>query len=138
VAVHVAAVSAVHAIGHSVYGALPADTFERTWEEKEKLIASQPLGALVIVVAAWTAGALAGGYVAARIAGFAPYVHAGVIGALDLLGIALMARMLPHPDWMLTAGPACVILATLTAAWLAQSANPGGGETRGEPTLTPG
>ncbi len=135
--VHGLVVTGVHMIGHSIYGALPPDTFERTWEQKTALIHSLPVGSLVFVVASWAAGVFTGGLVAARIAGFAPYTHAGIIGGLDLLGVGLMMTMLPHPLWMATLGPACVVLAALAAGRVAQSLNPGSGDTRGAPTRTP-
>jgi hypothetical protein len=127
--VHGVVVTAVQAVGHAVYGALPPDIFKLTWAERAELINGLPVGSLVFVVAAWSAGTLVGGLVAAWIAGRAPLIHAGIIGGLDLLCVGIMMTMLPHPAWMAASGPVCVILATLLAARLAgplQASGPAG------------
>lgn len=71
-----------------------------------------PVGALLAVVLAWLVGAVAGGWVAARISRWhaAPWIIAAVV----ILGVVMNAAMLPHPWWMVGAG----ILLPIVAAWL--------------------
>lgn len=89
-----------------------------------KIVASLPIGALLFVALAWGIGAFIGGWVAARIAGRAPLLHAGIIsGFLMAGGIATMI-MIPHPAWFWVAGLAIFMPATLAAARLADSGPP--------------
>lgn len=63
-----------------------------------------PLGAMIMVLAAWLVGALIGGYVAARLAAREALKHALVVGAvftvLDLGNILTI----PSPIWMAVLG----------------------------------
>jgi len=71
---------------------------------KERL-PTMPVGPLVVVVIAWETGAFVGGLVAALVAGWAPSVHAGMIGAAMLAATITNFLMLPgHPNWMVIAG----------------------------------
>ena len=64
-----------------------------------QLMASAPVGALLVVLFGWALASVAGGYVAARIAGRASMAHALVLGAiLTLCGVA-NNLMLPPPAW---------------------------------------
>ena len=86
----------------------------------ERILAASPVGALALVVVAWTLGAFAGGWVAARIARH-PRV-AGVLVALGVMaGVAGMIAAIPgHPMWMSVLGLVLPVPAALIAAKLAQ------------------
>lgn len=99
-------------------------------EDQERLCAwikTLPMEAFLVVLLAWEAGAFVGGWVSARIAGWAPLVHAGLIGGLVLLGtIAKFYQMknthnISHPDWMIVIGLAMPLpmslLAGLIVSW---------------------
>lgn len=82
-------------------------------EDPEKLnswVKSLPTEAMVLLLVTWSVGAFAGGWVAARIAGWAFLLHAWLIGALVLFGVAMNFYTLKtehditHPDWLIIVG----------------------------------
>jgi hypothetical protein len=65
-----------------------------------------PLAAMIVVQAGWSVAAFVGGWVSARIAGWAYLLHAGLIGAFVLIGTIVNLHMMKthgytHPDWMI-------------------------------------
>ena len=90
------ALGLVDYVGHLFYP-LPAG-LERDLEGLKTYMASAPVGALLMVLLAWTWGTLSGGWVAARIAGRSHALHAGIVGALVILVFVIANMvMLPHP-----------------------------------------
>jgi pimeloyl-ACP methyl ester carboxylesterase len=88
------------------------------------LMASAPVGALLVVLAGWAIGGLAAGWVAARLAARAPLAHALAVGAvLTLAGIA-NNLMIPPPLWFWIAGLVVFIPATWTGARLVSKTSP--------------
>jgi hypothetical protein len=77
-------------------------------------MANAPLGALLFVLLAWAAGSLAGGWLAARLAGRAPHWHALIVGVLLLIAGIINLATLPHPLWFQVVS----VLVFLPAAWL--------------------
>lgn len=77
-------------------------------------VAQAPPAAMAIVVASWVLGALAGGWVAAKIARAHPLFAALLIGLLVVAGVVANNTMIPHPLWMTVLG----VLLPLPAAWL--------------------
>ncbi|MEN4904736.1 hypothetical protein [Luteimonas sp. TWI662] len=75
-------------------GALPTDA------GPTDLFAIAPTGMLLLVALGWLAGALCGGWVAARIARRRPMRMALTVGALILIAVLLNAWLLPQPVWM--------------------------------------
>ena len=82
-------------------------------EDAEKLnawVKSLPMEAMLLLLLAWSVGAFAGGWAAARIAGWAVLLHAGLIGALVLFGVAMnfytlkTKHNISHPDWLIILG----------------------------------
>ena len=71
---------------------------------------SIPTSAMAMVQVAWAFGAMGGGFVAARTAGRAHLLHAGIIGAFVLVGTIFKFLVLKtkldyvHPDWLLITG----------------------------------
>jgi hypothetical protein len=63
------------------------------------VMATIPLGALVLVLVAEVTGAFAGGYLAAFIARRTPAVHALIVGGLVMLAAVGNMLSIPHPVW---------------------------------------
>lgn len=75
-----------------------------------------PLSNKLAAVGAWFLGALAGAYVANRIALRA--LAGGIVAVAVVLAAYVNMAMIPHPGWMWTAG----VLLPLAAGWIAQRA----------------
>lgn len=73
---------------------------------------SVPLEAFVVLLVAWTAGGLTGGWIAARVTPILKVPAALSIGFLNALFVALNFWMLPHPSWMVIPGLALPIIAS--------------------------
>lgn len=104
---------AIEAVSHLLFPPPPGTDLTDP-AQVARLMEVMPTAALVMVVVAWFAGALAGGWVANALAKRA---LAGWIVALLVIagGVATMV-MIPHPPWMWAAG----IGLPLVGAWLAQ------------------
>jgi len=73
-------------------------------ETVRALLASAPAGALLVVIAGWILGSLAGGWTTARIAAHARLRHALVLGALLTLAGIANNLMIPPPLWFWVVG----------------------------------
>lgn len=62
-------------------------------------VAGLPIGAFLLVLLAWAAGALGGSFVASRILPGRDIAGGVVVGGLLLLGALANLMMLPHPGW---------------------------------------
>lgn len=113
---------AIEAVSHLIFPPPPGTDFTDP-AQVARLMEVMPTAALVMVVVAWFAGALAGGWVANVVAKRA---LAGWIVALLVIagGVATMV-MIPHPAWMWGVG----IALPLIAGWLAQRLSTGRGVT---------
>jgi hypothetical protein len=80
------------------------------------LIRGRPPGAMAFTVAAWFAGALAGGIVANLIANrrWPAWVMAGVVALASILNVLVI----PHPDWVQIAAFVVPVLGGLIARHL--------------------
>jgi protein-S-isoprenylcysteine O-methyltransferase Ste14 len=95
-------------------------------EQLQRIMATQPVAALALVVAAWVVGAFLGGWVAARIARAHPRVAAVLVALVVMAGVVGMIVQMPlHPKWMSVLGLLLPIPAALLAARLAR---PRGGD----------
>ena len=110
--VGVVVVFVVESIGPVVYPPPPGMDFKNP-EAVKAMMKNLPAGALLIVLLAWALGALAGGWVAARIAKRSHVVHALVVGALLLAGGVVNLVAIPHPLWFTVVS----VLLFLPAAW---------------------
>jgi len=63
------------------------------------IFASAPVGSLLVVIAGWILGGLAGGWVAARIAGRSAVTHGLVLGVLLICAGVANNLALPPPLW---------------------------------------
>jgi len=101
-----AAVLIVESVGHAIWPP-PAGFGELPRERQIEEMARLPTGAIVVVLAAWCAGVLAGGSVARRLSRgsrIPPLIVAGFIVASSVA----MLVILPHPGWF--AGASIVAL----------------------------
>jgi nitrate/nitrite transporter NarK len=78
--------------------------------------AEPPLGALMLVPAAYFLGALVGGWIAARISGRA--WTAWLVGAVAAAGAIWSMFLIPHPAWMQIAAVVAPLLGALVAGHL--------------------
>jgi hypothetical protein len=68
------------------------------------LMATAPVGALLVVLAGWALGTIVGGWAAAKIAGRAPERHAMALSVLIVVAAIANNLMLPPPAWFWVAG----------------------------------
>jgi hypothetical protein len=86
--------------GHVLYpelGKLAEGVTDR--ETIRALMASAPVGALLVVLFGWLLGSLLGGFLAAWIAWHAPLPHALFLGGLLTLAGIANNLMIPPPGW---------------------------------------
>jgi hypothetical protein len=97
----------------------PAGLNPQNPEHLQMIIAASPLGALVMLVLAWAAGAFVGGWIAARIARHTR-AAAVAVALFVMAGVAGMVVLVPdHPRWVSTLGFLLPIPVALIAAKLA-------------------
>ena len=83
------------------------------------VMASAPVGALLVVIAGWILGGVAGGWVIARLATRATARHGLVLGALLTLAGIANNLMIPPPLWFGIASLVVLMPATYAGARLA-------------------
>lgn len=105
-------VFAVEWVGHGLYPP-PAGLDLNNPADVERLMATMPATAKAFVLVAWFVGALAGAWVANRIAGRS--LAGWVVALLVLVGGVATMLMIPHPAWMWAGGIALPLL----AGWIA-------------------
>jgi len=88
-------------------------------EKVRELMATAPAGALVVVIAGWTLGGVAGGWVAGRLAPKANIAHGLALGALLMLAGVANNLMIPPPLWFWIVSLAVLIPAACLGARLA-------------------
>jgi hypothetical protein len=85
----------------------------------QKYVATLPTLVVAWGVIAWTAGSLAGAWLAARIAGRGLLLHGLVIGLCFLAMDVAMILFIPHPLWLAVLGFIAPLASALLGAWLA-------------------
>jgi len=78
------------------------------------IFANAPIGAFLVVIAGWAVGSLAGGWLAARIAGRSGITHGVVLGVLLTCAGVANNLMLPPPPWFWGAS----LIVFLPCAWI--------------------
>lgn len=99
----IACVAAVEWLSAGLYPPPPGVDYHDP-EQLRAAMPAIPWQAKALVVLAWTLGALAGGYVAARVARTHRRGAALAIGALMLALVSISLVTIPHPAWMIALG----------------------------------
>ena len=95
-------------------------------QEIKAIMASAPIGALVVVLVGWALGSVAGGFLATLISRKPPGGHALMLGTLLTLAGVANNLMLPPPLWFWIATFAVFLPATYVGARLVPGgASPG-------------
>jgi hypothetical protein len=122
------AIMGIEFIGHVLYPP-PPGLDPMVPEQLQRIMATQPVAALALVVVAWVAGAFLGGWVAARIARAHPRIAAVLVALVVMAGVVGMIVQMPlHPKWMGVLGLLLPVPAALLAARLARPRGSRGGD----------
>jgi hypothetical protein len=89
-------------------------------ERLRALLATAPVGALLVVIAGWTLGGVAGGWAATRLSARRTAGHGLVVGALLTLAGVANNLMLPPPLWFWIASLVVLMPAAYFGARLAR------------------
>ncbi len=89
-------------------------------EQMNAYIQTLPIGAFLILLAAWVVATFGGGVVAWIIAKEKPMMFASIIGALLLAASVVNLVMIPHPTWFSISAVVGILLATFLAGKLGQ------------------
>ena len=116
----------VEGVGHRVYPPPEGVDFHDP-QAVAAIMEEIPLGALLFVLLAWGVGTLAGGWLAALVAGRSATLYALIVGAVMLAGGIMNRVMIPHPVWFWILG----VLVFLPAAWLGARLAPAGRDQGG-------
>ncbi len=114
----------IQKLGHSLYPP-PAGMDLNDQAFMTEYVASLPWGPLAFVLASYFAATLAGGWIAASIAGQFPLAFAGTIGAIMLAGAIWNVYTIPHPPWFTITAIAVIVVASLLAAGFASRRSTG-------------
>jgi hypothetical protein len=80
-------------------------------EQMNAYVATLPIAAFLIIIAAHLGQAFVGGWVAARLGASHPVVLALIIGVLALMGGVANMMMIEHPAWMYIEVPLYLVVA---------------------------
>ncbi len=111
-------VFAVEAIGHQVYP-IPQGLDVSNPEAIANYISTAPLGAILFVLLAQSAGSFFGGLITGLIAK-AKMICAAIYGCLALMMAGINAYLIPHPNWFLVLSLLLPIPLALTGALLSK------------------
>jgi len=109
----VVVVGVLESVGHTIYPPPPGIDLHNP-EALKTIIDQLPLGAIVMVLVAWGAGSLVGGFTAGAVAGRAQVVHGLIVGGIQMSFGILTMIMIPHPVWFMIAA----VVAVIPPAWL--------------------
>jgi len=109
----------MQSLGHFIYPP-PADLDLKNPEAMKNLIASAPVGALLLVVLAYAVGSFGGGWLAARLAPKSHILHGMIVGGLLMAAGIMNLLMLPHPLWFWIVSVAVYLPAAYAGARLSQ------------------
>jgi hypothetical protein len=93
-------------------------------ERVRALLATAPVGALLVVIAGWCLGGLAGGWTAAKLSARATVQHGLVVGALLTLAGVANNLMIPPPLWFWIVSLAVLMPAAYLGTRLARRRSP--------------
>lgn len=122
-------IQAVQMLGHLVYPP-PADIEFGEPEQVREFMASLPVGSILFIGAAWTAGTLLGTITGSLLSTIRPLAYAIVVGGVVLAGAAMMLMIIPHPWWFTITAPIAIIAAAYLGMILADRVRPARGAAR--------
>ena len=104
---------------------MPEGMDPRNTQQVREFVATLPPSAFVMVILAWSLGALAGGWLAGRIAGRSAGVHGMTVGLLLMLGAIVNMALIPgHPAWAWVCGILLPPAFGYLGGWLGRTARP--------------
>ena len=109
-------IAAVQLVNTQIFPLPPGVDFNDR-EAMSRAVSSMPAGGFVLLLLSYTLGALAGGWLAARMAPRRPLLHAMIVGVLLLAAGVMNFVSIPHPLWVTVLG----LLIFLPMAWLGAS-----------------
>ncbi len=113
----------IDAIGHIVYP-FPADLDFNNAEQMKTYVQTQPVGALLLVLAAWIISTFVGSIISWVIAKEKPIIFAAIIGILMMIASGISLVMIPHPAWFSISAVVGIILAAFLAGKVGQCKYP--------------
>lgn len=113
-------VMCVESLSHILYPPPPGLDFNDP-EQVQAFIATLPVGALIAVIIAWSAGAFVGGRVARAVDRERPSIACGTFGGLFLAATASNLFLIPHPTWFAVVAVLSIIVAVVLVARGAKS-----------------
>lgn len=119
-------------VGHRIYP-LPAGLDTNDMEQIAKYVSTAPLGALLFVLLAQSAGSFAGGFVTAIVGSSRLWLLAIIYGVLALLMAGLNVILIPHPLWMTALALAFPIPIALAGSRAGQVLKPQRGAVQASP-----
>jgi hypothetical protein len=125
-AVAMLTIQLVEMLGHFIYPP-PADFEFGEPEQTREFIATLPVGSILFVGAAWTAGTFLGTLAGALLSAAKPLPYAIVVGGMVLAGAATMLVLIPHPWWFTIAAPVAIIIAAFLGTVIAPRLRPSQG-----------
>lgn len=96
----------------------------RNADDRARIAAEAPLGAQLLVIAAWTIGSFIAAYVATKLARSSGALHGRIVTALILIGTVFNLAQFAHPAWMWAAGILGVLIGGLGGVQSAVRATP--------------
>ena len=109
-------IAAVQFVNTQIFPLPPGVDFNDR-EAMSRAVSSMPTGGFVLLLLSYTLGALAGGWLAARMAPRRPLLHAMIVGVLLLAAGVMNFVSIPHPLWVTVLG----LLIFLPMSWLGAS-----------------
>ena len=109
-------IAAVQLLNTQIFPLPPGVDFNDR-EAMSRAVSSMPTGGFVLLLLSYTLGALAGGWLAARMAPRRPLLHAMIVGVLLLAAGVMNFVSIPHPLWVTVLG----LLIFLPMSWLGAS-----------------
>ena len=114
VVVAFALVAAIEWLGQQMYPTPPGLDLTRP-DQAENYVRTLPIGALLLVLTAWTVATFCGGIVAAAIEKGRPRRAAAIVGVVVLVVTIANLVLIPHPLWFSIAGVVSIVVASLAA-----------------------
>ena len=99
----------------------PPELDRNNVEQMSAYIQTLPIGAFLILLAAWTIATFGGGAVTWMIAKEKPMLFASIIGAILLAASVVNFVMIPHPTWFSISAVVGIALATFLAGKIGEA-----------------